>query len=713
MLSAIDVPRHPGDVPLTFVTTDDGVAAFADAAGAAVRAAVDTETVYRAGDGDAPGALRVISAAFRDGAGIETAWVLDVRDLTPSVVAPVLDGLAADAWNAPFDDGVLDRHVFTPAGLGPSHGVRWWDAQLADALLHVGLRSWFHGLAWATEHHLGIVADGKGSVQLSFEAEVPLTGDQVAYAAADAVETLWVGDALRACLAAEGLTTVADLEMGALPLLAQAERRGLHLDRAGCARALADTRAQLATSRSRLAELTSGGQGNLFSPEVEPTWNPASMAAVRSALNRWAGAEVGAAFERAEGHRRALSDEDKVDDRLLAGIGGPLATALLAYRADQDLIAATERLLSQLRPDGRLHPRYLQVVGTSSGAPSSRGPDVATLVPALRAHIRPQGAGRTFLRVRLVRPPAAEPAVGPAADPIGEVRPGPTVGPVDWDATLLLFDELGPLRSFRRGFRDQRRRWPSHPEILAARPETPLWVLDHDEAFVLGEGGATLLWEARSPAGRRRRYALRTPDVLRRAAAALGRSGDPAVLAVWRSVVGEVPLPLPLVSTDGAPHQVEDPVDAAERGAAPLGLMRCRTLLGQVRDRWPERARAELDAAAAQAATRLAPSLERAPAELAAADVLAGLAAALWRVLREEVHAGVDRHGSGDGSAPSVPVAVTIDGVVLECDRRRLAGLTARVEVAVAAELTRADPGAAFAVEITAGDDLAWPLPEA
>ena len=58
-----------------------------------------------------------------------------------------------------------------PAGHGDpvlgqlsSHFYDTWDAQLADALIHQGRSgfSWYHGLAWATSHYLGIDAEGKG-----------------------------------------------------------------------------------------------------------------------------------------------------------------------------------------------------------------------------------------------------------------------------------------------------------------------------------------------------------------------------------------------------------------------------------------------------------------------------------------------------------------------------------------------------------------------
>ena len=69
--------------------------------------AIDTETVYTpeafTGPNAAPGALRVISAATRDGDGLEQAWVVDTASIDCLQLAETLSGVTADAWNADFD----------------------------------------------------------------------------------------------------------------------------------------------------------------------------------------------------------------------------------------------------------------------------------------------------------------------------------------------------------------------------------------------------------------------------------------------------------------------------------------------------------------------------------------------------------------------------------------------------------------------------------
>jgi DNA polymerase I-like protein with 3'-5' exonuclease and polymerase domains len=387
-------------VPVTVVRHHGQLAALHEALHRATRVAIDTETVFAAGTGEEPGPLRVLSAASRSPEGNEQAWVVDVRDLDPVLLAPVLDGLEADGWNATFDARVTDRAIFGPAGYGRDRGLRWWDAQLADAVLHAGVTgfTWFHGLAWATERYLGIEADGKGTVQLSYDAHHDLSPEQVAYAAADAVETLWVGDVLRERLQQHRLETTAALEIEARPFLDLLQRSGLPFDRHGYTAYLEARRRDLAACVTHLAELTGGGQGNLFSTQLEPTWNPASEPQAKAALNRWSGEAVAAHFGLREGEPRTLADTDSLDAGVLGDIGGPLARALLDYRALAKLLSTYgENLMPFLWADGRFHPQYVQVVGVNTGRLSSRNPNAQTFPPELKPYVRPERSDRVFV----------------------------------------------------------------------------------------------------------------------------------------------------------------------------------------------------------------------------------------------------------------------------------------------------------------------------
>ena len=401
--------RHPADVAVT-VVGPDGLGELADALAGSTARAVDTETVYEPREvgvrGHVP-QLRVISAATRSADGAERAWVVDVARHDISDLAAALHAglgvpdLAADAWNATFDDRVIDRHLVEPArAAGTSVGsLRWWDAQLADALLHQGLTgfSFFHGLAWAAERYLGLSVEGKATTQLSYSANGSLSDAQVTYAAADAVETLWVSDVLRRQLAETGLSAVCRLEQEARPFLDRMERAGLPFDVDGWEaelEALADQRTDVLT---RLAEMTGGGQGDLFGSGLEPNWNPDSEAQARDVLNRFAAAEVAAWTSKTDGRSRPLAPTDSLGASVLAGIGGELCRALLAYRdLSKTLGTYGHTMREHLWPDGRLHPEYLQVVGTNTGRLASRNPNAQNFTPRLKPYIKPP-PGRVFV----------------------------------------------------------------------------------------------------------------------------------------------------------------------------------------------------------------------------------------------------------------------------------------------------------------------------
>ncbi len=389
----------PTSVPCRFISTADDLPELDLALRTAERVAIDTETPI---DGPHRGELRVMSVATRNADDVEQAFVVDARDVDPTLLAPLLDGVTADAWNASFDARVLDAAVWRSDDTTP--GLRWWDAQLADALLHQGRSgvTWFHGLAWATEHYLGLTAEGKGTTQTSFTAFDDLSDIQVRYAAADAVETLWVGDVLRRELAEAELETVAELEMAARPFLDRMERCGLPFDWSSWQAELDAIAAAQRTALGTLAELTGGGQGSLFDDVVEPAWNPASDVQVRSALNRWAKAEVEAWTETRFGAPRLLGDDDSVSAPVLREIGGPLCQAILDHRTHTKILTTYgESIREHLAGDGKLHPQYLQVVGTNTGRLASRNPNAQNFTPRMLPHVRPADPDRVFVHADL------------------------------------------------------------------------------------------------------------------------------------------------------------------------------------------------------------------------------------------------------------------------------------------------------------------------
>lgn len=382
--------RNPSEVPCTFVNKpaqlDDVERCLRDAE----RIAIDTEVPI---GGAKAGEMRVMSIAARGREGVERAFVVDVRDLDALLLAPVLDGVTADAWNANFDARVVDAAVWKSVDTTPS--LTWWDAQLADALIHQGRSGvgWYHGLAWATEHYLGIRAEGKGTVQLSYTAFDDLTADQISYAAADAVETLWVSDAIRAEVTAAGLEEICEIENQARPFLDQMERSGLAFDWDGWQAELDLIKTQNREVIGELASLTGGGQGTLFDEVIEPTWNPASDHQVRDALNRWSTEQVLAWTKLRHGKARQLSDLDSVTASVLREIGGELCQALLGFRNTSKILSTYgESIREHLHDDGRLRPQYLQVVGTNTGRLASRNPNAQNFTPRMKPFFRPGGS---------------------------------------------------------------------------------------------------------------------------------------------------------------------------------------------------------------------------------------------------------------------------------------------------------------------------------
>lgn len=391
--------RDPSSVPCTYIDDAADLPVLQVALAAATHVAIDTETPV---SGPQAGQMRVMSVATRAGDGDEQAFVVDARTVDSTLMGCMLEGVTAVAWNANFDARVVDLAVWKSKDTTP--GLVWWDAQLADALIYQGRSgfTWFHGLAWATEHYLGIKAEGKGTVQLSYTADDDLSADQIAYAAADAVETLWVADAIRAELARSGLEEIAEIEMAARPFLDQMERTGLPFDWDGWQTELAAIEQRSRNVIGRIADLTGGGQGTLFDDVVEPNWNPSSDQQVREALNTWSEPNVLAWTESRHGTARHLVDGDSVNAGVLREIGGDLCEALLEFRNySKTLSTYGESIHEHLHDDGRLRPQYLQVVGTNTGRLASRNPNAQNFSPLMKPYFRSPDPSRVFVHADL------------------------------------------------------------------------------------------------------------------------------------------------------------------------------------------------------------------------------------------------------------------------------------------------------------------------
>jgi DNA polymerase I-like protein with 3'-5' exonuclease and polymerase domains len=362
----------------TLINTPTKLPALTAELQAASAVALDTETVFRPEltvDG-IPGALRVISLAWRRPSGELKTAVIDVRDLPVEVIAPVFADVDVIGWNANFDEQVL-----LVAGLRPRS---WWDAMLAESLLNLGSegRDWYLTLAEAARRYLGVTLEGKGGVQLSYDAASDLEPEQVLYAAEDARVTLEVAELIRYRLEVDGLTKVADLEMRARPVIAAMVRDGFAFDMEAWRTHLDTPRQKLAAAVTELATLTGSENGEL-------SWNPGSDPELREALNTHAVDAVQARYG------RLLERTDKLDKQSLGMFDHPLATAVLAWREHSKTLSTYGEGLERFWREGRIRPRYLQAL-VSTGRLASRDPNGQNLSPAMKPYITP-GPGRVFV----------------------------------------------------------------------------------------------------------------------------------------------------------------------------------------------------------------------------------------------------------------------------------------------------------------------------
>ena len=397
--------KRVDEVPVTLVDTSS-LEEFETAIRESSATAIDTETAYTpeafTGPNAAPGALRVISAATRDSDGFERAWVVDTASIDCSSLAKTLSGVTADAWNADFDSLVLDRDLFGPARLAgsPVQSINWWDAQIADALLHQGRTgfSFYHGLAWAVEWYLGLSVEGKGTTQLSYTETEALSQEQVMYAAADAVETLWVAEKIRSRISDEGLSAVCRLEQAARPFLDHMERVGLPFDWPSWEQRLQEMEQRRIELSTDLAALTGGGQASLFGETLEPSWNPASEQQAKQILNEWNPDEVFSWSFAKFGEPRLLLPTDPLTATVLSEIGSSICVLLLEYRELSKIISTYgESIREHIDDHGRMHSEYLQVVGTNTGRLASRRPNAQNFSPKMKEHIRPPDPNRVFV----------------------------------------------------------------------------------------------------------------------------------------------------------------------------------------------------------------------------------------------------------------------------------------------------------------------------
>lgn len=355
--------------------------------------------------------LRVLSLATETG-GRDTAYVLDLRDMDRASVAGALCERAARLGVPRLRMIGIGANRLDPAVTANLTGwsrdqsgryeplLDWVDLALADGVLRLGSpgHAGPASLADMARRRLGLTGHSWLLHRPSVDADAPLSADHCAAFADRAVATLWLADALRAELDAEGLGATASLEYRARAFLQSMTVHGLPFDLqawSGQARAVTGRAEQL---RAALAELTGGGHSTLFGT-AEPDWNPASPTDVRRILNTWC-SELVAAFlgHRDSGGPRALTASDRLDRQHLGliaafgqrrGFDTRLVEALAEHTtASKATAGGAANLADFLGADGRLHPEYTQCL-IETGRTSSRSPNVQGLSAALRQHVRP------------------------------------------------------------------------------------------------------------------------------------------------------------------------------------------------------------------------------------------------------------------------------------------------------------------------------------
>lgn len=373
--------RDPAMVPVTFINRSEQLSELSDAVSRSLRTAVDTEThAGKVLDDGIWAALRVISVACHLPDDSYQAFVIDVRDIPVEALKKVMSLIKqADAWNANFDEQILDLHG--------CNVVSWKDAMFTDGLLSAGSTGFefWHGLAFAASKYLDISISGKGTTQVSYDGESDLTAEQIAYPAHDAVVTLWVAMKLDELVESQGLTIPVALEQAARPFILKMMKHGIPFDSAGWESEVLSAHLKGKTeSLAELARLTGGGDTTLFETTLAPSWNPDSDKPTREAFNTFAKDAV------IDFKGSLLTASDKLDKTTLKQIKHPLAKALISYREHSKTLSTYgDNLNKFIADDGRIRSRYRQGGVVATGRLASERPNAQNFDPEMKRFIRP------------------------------------------------------------------------------------------------------------------------------------------------------------------------------------------------------------------------------------------------------------------------------------------------------------------------------------
>jgi len=202
---------------------------------------------------DGPGPSRVISIAARYGDTID-CWVIDTAGVDDRVLQRMLTGLHMWGWNTRFDDRVLRNHGVTD--------LTWSDAMIADSTLRAGAATGvYRSLAAAAKAYVKVTLDGKDTTRVSYDVSTPLTGEQVRYAASDAIVTVLVADLICGRAQRVNLMDTITADMAGKPVIDAFVSNGFPIDRVGYIDEQVEP-AKLAAARAgeRLAYATTASQ---------------------------------------------------------------------------------------------------------------------------------------------------------------------------------------------------------------------------------------------------------------------------------------------------------------------------------------------------------------------------------------------------------------------------------------------------------------------
>ena len=397
----ITVEEAFGHEPMSFITTTDEAVALVRSLPSYARVAMDTETV-RQEKIDAMTAQMVvmsISADHGPGTDVQT-WVLDVRGMDRIALGRAFqeagqgrkfNRLSMFGWNAGFDDPVTTMNLTCATSQTYKSLLFWEDLMLYEAALRLGAvgNTWYSSLADAAKRKLGIKLEGKGTVQLSYDAVTPLTEEQVRYAGYDSRVTLELATVLCEQVQQAGLEANVAASIGSRPVWAGMNIYGIEFDTDDWRTFIDASDVEAGQLMTRISELTGGGQPTLFSEAVMASFNPGSDVDVKKMLNEYAREQVLAYTTAKEGKGRLLGKTDSVDKDQLKLIGGELAMTIMAWRSKSKIRTSFgDNILKLVGSDSRLHPEYTQNL-IETGRSSSRNPNLQAITPHAKPRMRP------------------------------------------------------------------------------------------------------------------------------------------------------------------------------------------------------------------------------------------------------------------------------------------------------------------------------------